>query len=366
MIDLDDIALQVTENCTVADARHAGGFSVCGLVLRLRDLYKWELGLDPWVEGDSGEVLEWIGRREERWEALAEADYRPIRISDAELDPFDVSGVNALVEPEGVRYGAGLAGGLMPVFFLACVEERRRAGGLVVYVLGRELARGLLTLPAVTREDTVILRRDTARRFLWDHIFYAGQGGGASLRYALAQYGLDAGRLDEVAARLDEIVGCELEVMLRHELGEARDGTFERETWQGVIAAFPHTPVELLARAVKDLLADTNEAGTLRYIIDQRLRASLGFYAAFLDGLRKALFPEMARAFSRFQDQDSWEAVEEARLAVRDRAARHAAVITEAFDRRVEGRPLSEVEAEIEQRLLAPMGLKVPEREERT
>ena len=52
-IDPGNITRQVLRNCEISDARHAGLFSICGLALRLRDLYKWEKGLDPWVEKDS-------------------------------------------------------------------------------------------------------------------------------------------------------------------------------------------------------------------------------------------------------------------------------------------------------------------------
>jgi hypothetical protein len=357
MVDLRDIADQVVENCAVMDARHAGGFSICGLALRLRDLFKWEQGLDPWVERESGEVLDWIGRREEKWEAVAEADLRPIRVSGKAFDPFDEEGVNAILEPRGYLYGAGLAGGLVPVFFLARIEETRRMGDVTVYVLGRELARGLLTLPALTRDHTVLLRRETARRFLWDEILYAGEGGGEAIRYALGRYGLSAGRPGEIPPHLDAMVRDELEVLLRHELGEFRDTTFDRTTWRAVIAAFPHTPVELLARAVKDLLADTHDAGTLRYIIDGERHASLGFYTAFLDGLRKALFPEMAEAFSGFRESGDWDGIERALRAARERASHYAGVITEAYEQGRARDDLPRAEAEIEERLLAPLGL---------
>ena len=60
MFDIDGIIEQVRRNCTICDSRHAGLFSVCGLAMRLRDLYKWEMGLEPWVERDSAEVLKWI------------------------------------------------------------------------------------------------------------------------------------------------------------------------------------------------------------------------------------------------------------------------------------------------------------------
>ena len=38
---------QVAANCRVAAAGQSGQFSLCGTLLRLRQLYKWEHGLRP-------------------------------------------------------------------------------------------------------------------------------------------------------------------------------------------------------------------------------------------------------------------------------------------------------------------------------
>ncbi len=74
-------------NCDVTDAKHAGIYSVCGLVMRLRDLYKWEHRLPPWQEDASDKVLEWIGEKETHWETLMSAtsnasNVRPLTGSD--------------------------------------------------------------------------------------------------------------------------------------------------------------------------------------------------------------------------------------------------------------------------------------------
>ncbi|MCK7515476.1 MAG: hypothetical protein MZV70_73500 [Desulfobacterales bacterium] len=71
MADLDRLIPQIQRNCDISDAHHGGIFSICGLALRLRDLFKWERGLAPWEEGDPAAVLEWIGVREAYWETLA-------------------------------------------------------------------------------------------------------------------------------------------------------------------------------------------------------------------------------------------------------------------------------------------------------
>ncbi|MEJ2658563.1 MAG: hypothetical protein P8012_15455 [Desulfobacterales bacterium] len=49
MFKISDIADQVLFNCNITDSQHAGLYSICGLALRLRDLYKWENRLEPWT-----------------------------------------------------------------------------------------------------------------------------------------------------------------------------------------------------------------------------------------------------------------------------------------------------------------------------
>ena len=58
---------QVTRNCEITSAGQAGHFSLCGLLLRLRQLYKWEHGLPPWREPAPADVLPWVEAREQSW-----------------------------------------------------------------------------------------------------------------------------------------------------------------------------------------------------------------------------------------------------------------------------------------------------------
>jgi hypothetical protein len=55
------VAGQVQANCDISDAIHAGVFSICGLALRMRDLYKREKRLPLWKEKAAEDILDWIG-----------------------------------------------------------------------------------------------------------------------------------------------------------------------------------------------------------------------------------------------------------------------------------------------------------------
>lgn len=357
MFDVDAITEQVLRNCSICDARYAGLFSVCGLAMRLRDLYKWEKGLDPWVEKEASEILEWIGDKEENWERLEEKEFNSISINGTKYDPFDVRAINAVLEPQGLYYGAGYVHGLRPSFFLALIEERNEIEGCAVYRLGRELARDLLLLPALSQEDFIVIRKESARLFLWNQIFFIRKSGRYALEFALKEYGLKEYDNTAIRGSLERILEDELENYIYHEVGEIKGDVFSRDLWREVIAAFPHTPIELLARAVKDLLADTNEQGKLQYIARERKAASLAFHVAFLDGLVKELFPEIIKAFQEFMKTGNWALIEQAISIGFSTAKYYAQTISAIFRRGKEKGDTKEAQKEIERRLLAPLGL---------
>ena len=353
----ENIVRQVVHNCNVSDARYSGYYSVCGLALRLRDLYKWENGLAPWVEDDAAKVLEWIGQREELWENLTGDNFREITIRGLSYDAFDAGAINRELACRGLVYGAGYVHSLKPTFFLARLEERRTIQGHPVTILGKELARDLVTLPAFVQDGSVIIRRESGEHFLWNQILYLRSSGRAALKFALSAHGLKDDHPRTLQKNLATLFTDEMNTYIRHELGELIDSTFDSNLWREIIAAFPQSPIELLARTVKDLLADTHEYGTLPYIVRNKKRASLGFYTAFLDGLRKALFPEMVRAFNEFLEQEEWHRIESAISTGRKTALRYAQIMSTLFLRGKEKGDPNWAEREMQEQLLKPLGI---------
>ena len=357
VFDLDAIVSQVRRNCNISDSRHAGLYSICGLALRLRDLYKWERGLDPWVERESSEILEWIASKEEQWGELLDLDFSEIMIDGSRYDPFDRNGINGVLNPQGFFYGAGYVHSLKPSFFLGVIEDQRQVDGYTVYTLGRELARDLMTMPALSQDNCIVVRQESAMLFLWDLILFTKKSGQEALQFGLENYGLKRRDSEAVHRNLARISAAETEIYLYHELGELRDTAFEPNIWKEIMATFPHTPIELLARSVKDLLADTNEYGTLRHIADKKKAASLGLYVAFLDGLRKELFPEFPEAFKEFAQTHSWQVIEQAIATGYQTAKGYAKSLSSLFQQGKAKNDMKWVEKEIEKRLLAPLGI---------
>ncbi len=311
MINQNSVANQVRQNCLVTDARYAGFHSICDLALRLRDLYKWEKRLDPWVEEDPQCIIEWIGEKEAVWESLSDKELEKINLCGRAYDPFDTQAINAALEPQGLFYGAGYVQGMRPTFFLALLEEKREIQGYPVYLLGTELVRDLLTLPALTQDNSVLIRKESARLSLYNQIFFVRKSGQRALDVALECYGLSRKDYKALHRNLNRITQAEIETQLYHELGELRETVFDRVTWREIVATYPHSPIEHLARAIKDLLADMSPEGLLHHFINRKKKASLALYVAFLDGLRKELFPEVIAGFDTFVRSGDWEPLED-------------------------------------------------------
>lgn len=319
-MEFDQLSRQVRRNCDITDARHAGLYSVCGLVMRLRDLYKWEHSLEPWQEGEADCVLEWIGEKETLWESLTEADFDQLSVCGQTVDAFDTGTTNKNLAQMNLFYGAGYAHSLKPTFLLAEVLERQTLNHTPVLILGREYARDLLTLPAFSQDDEVVLRTEAGRMFLWDQIAYMGNSGRTALAFALRTCGLPNAETETIRKYFDTVWKVQKTLYLYHEVGERHETVFERRVWRKMLADFPHTAVELLARTLKDLLADTGARGALSHLIERRDKAALGLYMAFGNGITRQLTKPLMTAFETFIHDLQWDGFVRATQTVRREA----------------------------------------------
>ncbi len=316
MLDIDHIASQVKHNCNISDAKFWGFYSPCGLLLRLRDLYKVENHLKPWDRVRNEEIGEWIGEREILWGKIDSLDFQRIEVRGKKYRPFDVKGINSQLLEEGYLYAAGYGNLLKPFFMLSEVLREWRCGRYIIYISGKELSRDLSTSPAMLQGDTIIARHDAMRFFLWGKFEeMAERRHDSILSHAFREYGLlkDAisGDFEELFERLTRE---ELDTYIHHELGEASQRRLIGGWWKGLLIRLPYSRAELFIRAIKDILSDTCNKGMLAHIIENKKRGSLAFYVALLSGYRKMLFPEIMTAYNEFRKAHKWSIIEEARI----------------------------------------------------
>ena len=65
--------------------------------------------------------------------------------------------------------------------------------------------------------------------------------------------------------------------------------------WEDMLGAAADRRAELLARAVRDHLADC--LSTLPVLLERDARASIHFHFSQMDGMRRELFPALAAAY---------------------------------------------------------------------
>lgn len=295
----------VQTNCDIADARHAADLTLCNYLLQMREFFRWERDLPFGAALPRPEVGEWIARRERHWEPLAGHDFEalPVPGAAAPIDPFAVDAVNAHLQPLGLLYGAGLAGGSRPVFFLAHCHATGRHEGLRVQQAGHELARGLAAPPAALAggdDGPVVLRRESMARACWERYeaFRLRPAPGSAFAAVVRAYGFD----DGFEAALPRWLDDHTEVALLHELGEHRAGRVLGPPWSAMRAGLRSRRAELLVGAVRDHLADFDT--TLPSLMARRAGASLHAWFAAYEGLREALYPALGGAYRAWRAGD--------------------------------------------------------------
>jgi hypothetical protein len=355
----DTLIEEVRLNCDIASAGQSGHFSLCGMLLRLRQLYKWEHGFSPWQEPEVDAILSWIAQRERIWDDLEEAAWRDLPWGDAAIDPFAVETLNSHLIPQNLAYGAGLSRGLTPTFFLGELLEVRQEGPVTILVLGPELARDLDASPGLCQGTLIYARHQALAFYLWDRLADPTQQGNAYLQLALKSYNISLKELlrdpEAYQEQFQAFLAGELEAIIRHETGEALEPSL-KTAFPEMLTRFPQTRMELFVRTLKDALADVNEWGRLAYIIGGQNLPSLAVMLAWRPGLLPALLPELEPAFKDLLASGDWGAMEAARQQALGRLRETASGLNILLESPMAA-STSWLQEEINRRYLAPLGL---------
>jgi hypothetical protein len=300
--EVAELVAVVQRNCDLADAAYAQELSLCTYLLQMREFFRWERGLPLHAPPDRGEVGRWIASREARWDALGDAPepaFSPLPIGGG-VDAFDEDAANARLRSSGLVYAAGLGRFRRPEFVLAERVQSQAREGATVLVTGREHARGMNPPMAVSRGDQVLVRRDVLRRWLGTRVELSRLRPSAEGLAAA----LDAWRLGdgEPQATLDRIAEIETETLILHELGERRAAVLLGAQWEEMLASLEGPRAEIVARAIRDLLADC--LLTLPVLLERDATGSIHFWFANFEGMRRHLAPALPAAYARWRSGD--------------------------------------------------------------
>ena len=288
----------VQKNCHISDARHARDKTLCTYLLEMREYFRWEYEIPLSSHPSKGELGDWLTRREALWDELEDAPFESLPVSGKNFDPFDVDAINRELMPQGLVYGAGYGRFHKPHFFLGRLLRKEQRDGLTIVVSECEYARDITAFPAAMQNGVIYLRQESLRRWLREKIELWGlKKSDGALKSALECYGLHA---DEEAA-LDRMLEHESETVILHEIGEIAADRILGADWQEMMTSLSHKRPEILARAVRDNLADC--LSTLPALLEQGAECSLHFYFANLDGMRRSLFPRLTEAYRLWREQ---------------------------------------------------------------
>jgi hypothetical protein len=309
MLNFGQLVHTVQHNCHISDARYAGEFTLCVYLLKMREYYRWEHELPLTRELPTRDVGSWLQEREQLWENLEARSFSPLPLAAGAVDPFASPAVNAALLPHGYAYSAGYGRFHKPHFFLGQLVRNETREGCNVYVTACEYARDLEAPPAMLQGNSIFVRQESVRRFLWEKIEeQRWNRNNRALERALAAYDFS----EHAERELTRLTEAETEAMILHEVGEAIAGRALGGAWDEMLLTLPRR-AEIMARAVRDLVADCSS--TIPRLIDAGAFASVHFFFGNYGGMRKQLFPELLAAYREFAEHGSAQALDAAARA---------------------------------------------------
>ena len=292
MLNLGHLATTVQRNCNISDARHAGDFTLCVFLLKMREYYRWENEIPFTGSLPKEDVGAWLEQREQMWDRLESSPFEPLALDAGALDPFDAERINRELLPRGYVYSGGYGRFRKPHFFLGDLARRETRGGFEIYVSSCEYARDLEAPPALLQGRDIYIRQESIRRYLWEKIEESRWSRNTTaMGRALACYGSEK----DMDATLERMTENETETMILHELGEGQVGDLLGPDWSEMLSRLSRSRPEIMARAVRDLAADC--LSTLPRLLADDNGPALHFYFATFSGMRKHLYPEAVAAY---------------------------------------------------------------------
>jgi hypothetical protein len=289
---LQPLLSAVQRNCHISDARHAGDYTLCIYLLKMREYFRWERRYtfkDKLPEVDVGD---WLTQRENFWQSIEDEPFIDLPFDGEYYDPFDSEAVNAALNPCGLVYSGGLGNRSTPHFFLGKLGHMERQADFTVLVAENEYARDLTAPPAMALGDTIFIRRESLRRMIWEKIEeWQWNKLENPMGRAIQSFNLE----DNIEATLDDLTNTFVESVLLHEKGEVFAGKILGPEWEQMLAGLPHCKAEIMIRALRDHLADS--LTTLPGLLGNGKDTSLHFYIANLPNMHKNLSPALMQAY---------------------------------------------------------------------
>jgi len=292
-ISISELKESVQYNCSISDATHAGQYTLCIYLLKMREFYRWEQGLGFNDRIDNEKIGQWLTLQEEQWEQLESEPLAPVQVNGNSFDAFDSDAINQLIIDSGLVYSAGYVLRGKPHFFLAELDQRLQQDDYQILISGKELARELSAPPALSQGRNIFIRSESLRRTIWEKVEESLWNKSESpLVRAIGCYDFK----NRLEYSLQEMCDKEVKTLVAHEIGEIKAGNMiGAESWRKLLGEVQGTPLELMLRALRDNLADC--ISTLPDLAEADDSARLHFFIATLSNMRQAIFPSLRSAY---------------------------------------------------------------------
>jgi len=291
----------VQRNCHISDARHASDYTLCIYLLKMREFYRWEKSLEPEDEINPDHVGEWLTEREALWDTLEPEDYAPITAGEQAHHSFDADSINQELLKHGYIYSAGYGPKSKAIFFLGELEQQVLQDDYNIFISGTELARDLTAPVAMSQQNNIYIRRESLQRMIWEKTVEWGWHRNKNAMFkAMNFYNFN----DDAPTALAAMTNAELNSIILHEIGEIKTAQ-ELKNWREMLTGLPRSQAEIMARAIKDMLADT--VSTLPTLINNQQDASIHFYFANFTHMRKELSPKLLHAYQQWDEDHDYK-----------------------------------------------------------
>lgn len=295
---------QVQYNCDISDANHAGDYTLCIYLLKMREYYRWIHALEFSDNFDADSITGWLRSKEDIWDRVADEEFRNIHLANSEYDPFDTHGINRHLFDDSLFYHAGIGQKAVQHFFIADLVDSNALNGTQISITGKEYARDLTAPPAISTHNEIIVRQESLKRMCWERYQEWNWNRLENpMGTAMSYYPFE----DDIPSALDQMVSVEQNTLIQHELGEMKISQRVGGEWPTMMLKLLGSKAELLARAVRDHLADCLH--TLPFLIDQANPASIHFYFANLTYIRKDMFPSAMQAYHDWCEHEDPQAL---------------------------------------------------------
>lgn len=297
---INQLSETVQHNCHIADASHAGDYTLCIYLLKMRELYRWEKE-ETFSKALPNDVVgRWLRQREKLWHKLEGADYKNIDIDNQAHSPFESEQINKTLHKHKLVYSGGMGINNRPHFFLAELDNHEMHNDYSLYIAGKEYARDMSAPPAMSHQNNIYIRKESFRRLLWEQLeTWRWSKPDNALGRAFACYDCD-NNLDQA---LSAMTDAEINNVIQHERGEIQAGKLLGENWRSLLFSLPHSKAAIMLRAVRDHLADS--LTTLPALLEINSAPSWHFYFGNLSNMRKDLYPELIKGYDEWYQSGS-------------------------------------------------------------